>query len=184
MRQAERRGAINKMRIEWSDDSWPTVSNWIRDMVRIEPGVMAKVARAEFGDLGMWIQRGKRNVGVCGCLVGTTALILADERNHFKPVARNGCLVRTTNRGDEYKGYSAYPNTVVAELVNTNTKARKEMELAAERAGCAASDMGNILGQELAVELIKDEIKRQLKFRRNRIEQSKNQDRSVKGRFV
>ena len=80
--------------------NWDTVRNWIHDMVVIEPKVMKKVSEARFGDLSSWIEQGSGNVSVCGCLVGTTAIELTKDRNHFKADPELEAFVCTRPIGD------------------------------------------------------------------------------------
>lgn len=147
--------------------AWRTVRNWIRDMVSIEPRVMRQVAKETFGNLGNWIERGEDNIEACGCLVGTVALVMVEQRNHFKPNASLGFFEHTTNEfksdGNE-KGDSATTTAVVAALARKQLK--EDMQDYASRAGGAAAMLGAHLSQDTAVALIKDEIVRALKRRK------------------
>lgn len=168
--------------------AWKTVKEWIREMAIREPRVMRKVSEARFGDLGMWIQKGRGNVSVCGCLVGTTAIELTKDRNHFKPDAEKEGFICTTPiedwvtpkmedeaqlRGDwSLSSYAGAPQVVEALI-------REEMSVDADRAGIAAAGLQNELGQDAAVWLIKDEIRRQLGFQRQRVRAAKKAVKSV-----
>jgi len=165
MKQKQRKAVLDKLREGWAWDSWQIVSGWIKRMVSMEPTVMRRVAKAKFGNLSKWIQRGRGNVGVCGCLVGTVALELVKSRNHFEPKLNDvwAPFVRTTG---ELAGERESCPTVVSELVKQR---RAEMEHEADQAGLEAASLRGELGQETAVALIKDEIKRALAARRRRV---------------
>lgn len=151
-------------------NSWEKVRDWIRDMVQIEPKIMKRVAQRRFGALGNWIQRGSGNVGVCGCLVGSTALEMVKDRNHFKAQCGTGDFgltkpIASFEPSDEYD-FESYE---VIELLAVDKQFVQQMEISANDAGMAASDLGGTLGQKKAVWLIKDEIIRQLKLRNVRV---------------
>ena len=158
----------------WHRDAWDTIREWIVDMVQIEPTIMRRVSHAKFGNLSSWIQRGSGNVGVCGCLVGTTAIELTKARNHFKPVATNGSFTCTKDVGVYQQGNA----TEAPEVVDALLKA--EMEGRAYNVGLFAADLGEYLGQDRAVALIKDEIRRQLLLRAKHIRGGLKRARSAK----
>jgi len=176
----DREKALDELGIE--NSSWHTVKNWIRDMVMLEPKVMREVSKARFGDLGGWIQRGSGNVKVCGCLVGTTALKLVADRNHFVPdveVEEFECvkpigdyiteeLFNAACQDGLYpqEGTSASAPDVIETLMGPNYARLSD---SAYDAGVAAAVLGEDLGQQTAVALIKDEILRQLQFRQQRV---------------
>lgn len=172
MKPSERRQALRDIGKDWQVvSSWNYVRDWIKDMVQIEPKVMRQVAKMEFGDLGNWIEKGKGNIEACGCLIGTTALALVEDRNHFKVNVDSRGFKHTTEEfkkgegweaGNE-KGDYAGASKVVGLLVKKQLK--EDMEDWASEAGCSAKDLREALGQETAVALIKDEITRQLKRR-------------------
>ncbi len=147
--------------------AWENVRDWIADMVSIEPKIMRKVSEARFGDLGNWIQRGSGNVSVCGCLVGTCALELVKERNHFKADLDIGAFEQTVPFRGEAQFEECEPHEVVEKLV-VNKRFVQDMTVGAEQAGYAASTLGTTLGNDMAVWLIKDEIIRQLALRSQR----------------
>ena len=166
MTPQERKAALARLKHSYSASAaWTTVAQWIRRMVAIEPSVMRRVAARTFGDLGSWIERGSRNVGVCGCLVGSTALELVDARNHFKPDPYFNGFTRTTG---EWKGERCPATTAVAELVRGPQALKDNMDGWACRAGIAASNLLLMLTDDTAVALIKDEIHRQLRARAKR----------------
>lgn len=157
-----------------SDRAWKTIKSWIIDMVQVEPKIMRKVAQARFGYLGNWLQRGSGNVSVCGCLVGTTALEMVKERNHFKPNCAMGEFEQTKPfAGESFEEDeslpSAEPYEVIERLMKADPEFVRAMRGEAEQAGLEASNLGVELGQDKAVWLIKDEILRQLKLRQIRI---------------
>jgi|SRR5439155_19706406 len=179
-----RDAAIQEVNRETS--AWLTVRDWIRDMVRIEPKVMREVSKARFGDLGSWIQNGSGNVKFCGCLVGTCALKLVQDRNHFKPQKGQEDFVCTEPIGefaaDDYYSadWASAPEVVSVLAANYGQVSRDAYD-----AGIAAAELGDILGQTDAVKLIKDEIIRQLKFRQKRIRIGRRAKRSRKtGQFA
>lgn len=182
MKPSERKDALRILHTDWlftnaehRIKAWDTVRKWIRNMVRIEPTVMREVSKREFGDLGSWLEKGKGNVQACGCLVGTTALVLVERRNHFKPDAKQGEFIHTTNEfenentGYDIKGDRAQAVDVVTKLAQEKFSSTSSMQWAAEEAGCKAGALGTYLGQETAVALIKDEITRQLVLRSKRL---------------
>jgi hypothetical protein len=176
-----RKAALTDIRVLRPTD-WATVSKWIREMVARESKVMRQVSKARFGALNSWISRGRSNIspGFCGCLVGTTALALVEDRNHFRPLIDCGSyydFVRTT--GDD-AGESACADEVVCELV-------AHAENNAWDAGVAAMNIGECLGQEQAVALFKSEIREQLRLRSRRIagglKRAKSAKRKADGTF-
>lgn len=147
---------------------WQVISTWIRQMVKIEPKVMREVSKAEFGSLSSWIERGEGNVKVCGCLVGTVALALADARNHFKADPYTNGFSCTTNEFATDDGYYAKGEPAEAyDVIGFLSRKAfvEDMQNRAASVGGKAATLGNILGQESAVALIKDEIVRALKRR-------------------
>lgn len=143
-------------------EDWNTVRSWIRSMVRVEPGVMRRVARAEFGDLGNWIEAGSKNIKTaCGCLVGTTALELVRARDNY--TLESNTHPEFVHSKGKYKGESCTAADVVTALM------REEIKQDADVAGMAAYWLGDILGQDTAIELFKDEIERALHTRRLRL---------------
>lgn len=174
MKTSERRSALARLKLDGivynaveRQKTWASISAWIRQMVKIEPRIMREVSKAEFGDLGKWIEKGKGNVKACGCLVGTVALEMVKQRNHFTPNVEYGEFTFTTNDFENdglcEKGDSANAGEVVAKLAQKQFA--DNMETQADLVGGAAASLGNILGQEPAVALIKDEIVRALKRR-------------------
>lgn len=188
MRTFDRKSLLQEL--EYNSD-WETVRDWIRDMVVVEPKIMRKVSEAKFGDLGSWIEAGRGNVSVCGCLVGTTAIELTKERNHFKadrdtekflctkeigewvPVAIDEAACRVGN-------YSLQSTAGAAEVVDTLTNFKQRMSNSAYDAGVAAAGLKEEIGQEEAVWLIKTEIVRQLGFQKQRVRAARKAIRSVK----
>lgn len=155
MKLTERRKVLRDVA---ESSAWRTVRRWIRDMVRVEPRVMREVSRMEFGPLCSWIERGSANVGgVCGCLVGSTAIALAQ---------RAGQAVSRDFYAAEVDGALLSASETVAQFARKQFVA--DMEAAASYAACAAAELGDALGQERAVALIKDEIVRALAARRRR----------------
>lgn len=185
---------------------WTVIREWIADMVRIEPTVMRRVLDREFGYLGAWLSRGRANVsGACGCLVGSTALELVASRNHFKPKVGAGVFKLTTPLptdraktelvakygywiGEELVPTSIYDTPEVVEALCQSPEFVSKMTQSAEDAGVAAAELGEELGQDTAVALIKDEIRKQLRIRQARIRGGKTASRLVKrsksGKFI
>lgn len=171
----------------WS--SWETVRDWIRDMVQVEPKIMKKVSERRFGDLGNWIQKGSGNVSVCGCLVGSTALELVKERNHFKAQCGTGDFTLTKPLGEfEPEQDYDFESSEVIRMLAVDPEFVAAMTNSADDAGIAAADLGNVLGQAKAVWLIKDEIVKQLKLRdvrrRSGRKAARLATRSSTGQFV
>lgn len=184
MKPSERRKAL--ARIRGSDASnfsyektWKHISKWLRQMVKIEPKIMREVSKATFGDLGSWLQKGEGKVKACGCLIGTVALKMLEDRNHFKVVAdkHDASYIKLSCTTNEFsdegygKGDGAAPWAVVSLLAKNAFV--ENMRGEAEDIGCEVGGLGNRLGQETAVALIKDEIVRALKVRANRIKRAK-----------
>lgn len=163
---------------------WRLVKNWIKDMVRREPVIMARVARARFGDLGSWIKAGSNNIKTaCGCLVGTTALELVRERNHYELV--DGYFVDPLKPKDDFGfslGIEAYD--LVPKLCKVHPAKVAMLQQQADVAGGAASDIGTHIGQKQAEALIKSEIRLQLKARKARIEARKKRYQREKRALV
>src|SRR5258706_3026398 len=136
--------------------AWENVRDWIADMVSIEPKIMRKVSEARFGDLGNWIERGSGNVSVCGCLVGTCAIELVKERNHFKADVESGSFDQTKPFADQRENFEEdwlpilEPHEVVEKLV-ANQRFVHDMTVGAKQAGYAASTLGMTLGNDTAV---------------------------------
>jgi hypothetical protein len=177
VKQSERRAALG---LVGHRPAWTTIRSWIRDMVKIEPKVMRQVVKTEFGDLQNWLEKGPGNIKACGCLVGTTALVMAEQRNHFKPDADVGVFRYTTDEFktedgygicDNEKGDAANSTEVIAKLARKQLK--RDMEDYASQAGGAAAVLGIHLGQDAAVALIKDEIQRALKRRTRAMQRRK-----------
>ena len=177
MTRSERRDALDQL--EWSTyrkDQWKTISKWIRRMVRLEPTVMRKVAAREFGNLSYWIKwikSGGDNVDVCGCLVGTVALQLVDDRDSFKVDSQAEAFVCEVPQPSCEIGDYLEAAEVVGALARYKAAFREDMVREADEAGMAAAGLGDVLGQALAVDLIKSEIQHQLYLRRQRIKRAK-----------
>jgi len=174
--------------LDWSTN-WPTVRDWIADMVRVEPKIMRKVAQAKFGDLGRWVENGSGNISMCGCLVGTTALELVKDRNHFeikrgweefqctRPI---GNFVTPEMEAEDLLNYDVYSAGSAECVVGVLATAyHEDMEQAASDAGIAAAALRDEIGQDAAVWLIKDEIKRQLALRAKHVRGGKIRVRSA-----
>jgi len=129
-----------------TDPDWKSIRKWIAAMVQLEPKVMREVSNARFGDLGSWLENRGGNVGYCGCLVGTTALKLIEDRNHFKP----------------FESLFGSVSLAVDLLVKEK---RDEMVRGTENAGIATAGLAQRLGNDDAVALIKSEIRTQLLLR-------------------
>jgi len=171
------------LKVVGGTSDWRNIRTWIADMVRLEPQVMREVSNARFSDLGSWIERGGRNVGCCGCLVGTTALKLIRKYNHFKPwgdVNQYGHLACTVDIGGHDAGdiYVEVPDAVNA-LIKEH---RDEMIKGTERAGMAASNLAcDWFGDnKTAVALIKSEIRAQLLLRARHIRGGLKRARAAK----
>lgn len=182
MKPSERRKALARIHnVDFSDfgydRTWKEISKWIKQMVKIEPKVMREVSKATFGDLGKWLEKGEGKVKACGCLVGTVALKMLEDRNHFKVVNKSDeitVLTCTTNEfEDEGHGKGAHVNPweVVSLLARKAFVANMREE--AEEIGCGVAGLGGRLGQGTAVELIKDEIVRALKARAAQVKRLK-----------
>jgi len=158
--------------------SWKTIRRWIADMVSIEPTIMRRVSHRKFGDLGSWLEKG--SVGYCGCLVGTTALELVRARNSFKPTTDTyfgeAEFVRTKDTETEEKGDACDAADIVEEL----SPFASNMKVAALTAGMAAIDLQYAVGQDEAVALIKDEIRKQLLLRAKHIRGGLKRARAAK----
>lgn len=147
---AERREALRDIReSRGGSDNWDMVSKWIHRMVRIEPTVMRAVAKAKFGNLGNWLEKNTNKT--CGCLVGTTALELVKRRNHFT-VDNHEAFYCEVEIAGQLPGDFTEPAHVVSAL---SQKADQDLT---DRAGIAAMEIGEHLGQDRAVALIKSEI--------------------------
>lgn len=162
---------------------WQTVSEWVRWMCKIEPKIMAKVNRSTIGDLGAWLEKGDKVNKVCGCLVGTVALKLVDERNSFKIETEQDWepdLVRTKVKNKtQFVGEVVNAPAAVCELVKQrNQKFVDFMQEQTYSAGYAASELAVQLGQERAVLLIKREISKWLLHYRR--ERARNKERKLR----
>lgn len=155
-----------------------TLKSWIRLMVRIEPEIMKKVAKAEFGDLSEWLQKGAFKFGRCGCLVGTTALLLVEDRNSFElnPIIADGFCSTADFAYDQQgrrQNVSAY--TVVNKLVKANPKLQTKLDNLTYGAGVAAVDLkfafrqgssSRSVANDKAVAVIKYWIRQELRARK------------------
>lgn len=181
---AQDRESLRLLRQRGQTGPWRTVKRWLAKMVKYEPSVMRAVARKPFGDLSQWIEGGDVNVSdACGCLVGTTALVLARKRNHFD-VNSSAMLSRTalptvplTADDVPFVGEYVEAHDVVGELCVIGARRPTAEQIAARKeeaheVGLRANDLRAALlttddgdGQKRAVGLIKREIRRLLKLR-------------------
>jgi hypothetical protein len=134
---------------------WKDVRRWIKRMVAVDPQVMERVSRAKFGDLSSWLS--KVNGRWCGCLVGTCALVLKSERDHF--TIRNGMF---------YDSKGSRGGVKAATVVHTLARDHAIGTQFTNFAGVRATYLKQAIRQDNAVALIKDEIKAALKARRKR----------------
>ncbi len=146
-------------------NSWQIVKQWIKDMVRIEPTIMRKVAKMKFGAMGSWMEAGGGKIGRCGCLVGSCAIAMVEERNSFV-ISPAHDTVWVRSQGEE-KGLYVEPYQVVAELAKKQF--HDDMVESADAAGMAAYRVTESFEDETeGVELLKSEILYQLRLRAKR----------------
>lgn len=186
---------LQKVRDADAQTYWRSVAGWIAKMVQVEPTVMRRVSRRKFGNLGQWIVGGTNNINkACGCLVGSTALELVKARNSFELDGWQDAFVRTKNADvKRYEiVYGAAPDDpadnwcengvknehveaadAVCELVKGSKAFIRWMTQVTERVGLDAFELQMDIGQENAVELIKLEIRHQLRLRAARLKTQK-----------
>lgn len=150
------------------------INRWIKTMVSIEPVVMKEVSEMTFGDLDSWIQKGKDNIGVCGCLVGSAAIALINDRNSCTIGTKDYACLKSIPSFLDPQGNPIEAYQVVARLSKLAAKARRAMQTLSEDAGVAVADLrgliyvalpdcldfgeSNRLADEITIRLIKERI--------------------------